>query len=266
MGETRQAGASAWGRGLRWEVDRKTILTITQRIAARCLKVKANPKHRTRKFQANNHTHIHIHRAKQKKDVCIDMSRSTNKNMKKRVGSIALTVLVALVALASVVSMPSAEASITGRRLQLSVPFYGKKILKPPSLTFRNCYSGPRYVSFGWYDDGAWTTRGRWKIGGGDTETYSNLFKHLRSNKSLYFRVEESDRKGIRYNSDKFPIEKLCRSTGSPYKIVRERGAGKNEYKVNGKYRSCPVKHIFYQVGYRQRDSSNNKVFKMGCS
>jgi len=39
--------------------------------------------------------------------------------MKKRVGSIALTVLVALVALASVVSMPSAEASITGRRLQL---------------------------------------------------------------------------------------------------------------------------------------------------
>merc|ERR1739848_209403 len=96
--------------------------TISQRIAARCLKVKANPKHRTRKFQANNHTHIHIHRAKQKKDVCIDMSRSTNKNMKKRVGSIALTVLVALVALASVVSMPSAEASITGRRLQALGP------------------------------------------------------------------------------------------------------------------------------------------------
>jgi len=243
--------------------------TITQRIAARCLKVKANPKHRTRKFQANNHTHIHIHRAKQKKDVCIDMSRSTNKNMKKRVGSIALTVLVALVALASVVSMPSAEASITGRRLQLvpKAPERPKfKADYSPSLTFRNCYSGPRYVSFGWYDDGAWTTRGRWKIGGGDAETYSNLFKHLRSNKSLYFRVEESDRKGIRYNSDKFPIEKLCRSTGSPYKIVRESGAGENEYKVNGKYRSCPVKHVFQRLRYEQRDSKNKKLFTMGCS
>merc|ERR1719379_1446345 len=113
----RQAGASAWGSGgaLRWEVDRKTILTITQRIAARCLKVKANPKHRTRKFQANNHTHIHIHRAKQKKDVCIDMSRRTNKNMKKRVGSIALTALVGLAAFASpgIVSVAEAKSGFT---------------------------------------------------------------------------------------------------------------------------------------------------------
>merc|ERR1712224_205971 len=89
--------------------------TITQRIAARCLKVKANPKHRTRKFQANNHTHIHIHRAKQKKDVCIDMSRSTNKNMKKRVGSIALTALVGLAAFASpgIVSVAEAKSGFT---------------------------------------------------------------------------------------------------------------------------------------------------------
>jgi len=259
--------------------------TISQRIAARCLKVKANPKHRTRKFQANNHTHIHIHRAKQKKDVCIDMSRSTNKNMKKRVGSIALTVLVALVALASVVSMPSAEASITGRRLQALGPNISWKkplgdvrpkrpeLPRPktkadysPSLTFRNCYSGPRYVSFGWYDDGAWTTRGRWKIGGGDEETFSGLFKHLRSNKSVYFRVEESDRTRLKYNSDKFPTKKLCRSTSSPYKIVRESGAGENEYKVNGKYRSCPVKHVFQRLRYEQRDSKNKKLFTMGCS
>merc|ERR1712224_959246 len=240
--------------------------TITQRIAARCLKVKANPKYRTRKFQANNHTHIHIHRAKQKKDVCIDMSRSTNKNMKKRVDSIALTVLVALVALASVVSMPSAEASITGRRLQLSVPFYGKKILKPPSLTFRNCYSGPRYVSFGWYDDGAWTTRGRWKIGGGDEETFSGLFKHLDPNKSVYFRVEESDGARIRYNSDEFRKKILCTSTSHFYNTVWELGGGENEYKVNGKYRSCPVKDVFYQVRYEQRDSKNKKLFTMGCS
>merc|ERR1712078_97598 len=263
--------------------------TITQRIAARCLKVKANPKHRTRKFQANNHTHIHIHRAKQKKDVCIDMSRSTNKNMKKRVDSIALTVLVALVALASVVSMPSAEASITGRRLQLlgdniswkkplgdivpKAPERPKPKTKAdysPSLTFRNCYSGPRYVSFGWYDDGAWTTRGRWKIGGGDEKTFSNLFKHLDPKKSVYFRVEESDRTIIGYNSAEFRTKILCRSTSTHdkivWRIVRESGAGENEYKVNGKYRSCPMKHVFQQLRYEQRDSKNKKLFTMGCS
>merc|ERR1711933_213924 len=243
--------------------------TITQRIAARCLKVKANPKHRTRKFQANNHTHIHIHRAKQKKDVCIDMSRSTNKNMKKRVDSIALTVLVALVALASVVSMPSAEASITGRRLQLvpKPPERPKfKADYSPSLTFRNCYSGPRYVSFGWVDYDKWITEGIWPIGGGDSETFSDLFKHLDPKKNVYFRVEESDMTTLKYNSDKFPTKKLCRSTSSPYKIVRESGAGENEYKVNGKYRSCPVKHVFQRLRYEQRDSKNKKLFTMGCS
>merc|ERR1712078_80181 len=245
--------------------------TITQRIAARCLKVKANPKHRTRKFQANNHTHIHIHRAKQKKDVCIDMSRSTNKNMKKRVDSIALTVLVALVALASVVSMPSAEASITGRRLQLvpKAPERPKfKADYSPSLTFRNCYSGPRYVSFGWVDYDKWITRGIWKIGGGDEETFSGLFTHLDPKKNVYFRVEESDMTTttLKYNSDRARTLKLCRSTGSPYKIVWELYPGKNEYKVNGKYRSCPVKDVFQQSRYEQRDYTNNYVFKIGCS
>jgi len=213
------------------------------------------------------------------------MSRSTNKNMKKRVGSIALTVLVALVALASVVSMPSAEASITGRRLQALGPNISWKkplgdvrpkrpeLPRPktkadysPSLTFRNCYSGPRYVSFGWYDDGAWTTRGRWKIGGGDEETFSGLFKHLDPNKSVYFRVEESDGARIRYNSDEFRKKILCTSTSHFYNTVWELGGGENEYKVNGKYRSCPVKDVFYQVRYEQRDSKNKKLFTMGCS
>merc|ERR1712118_529263 len=111
--------------------------------------------------------------------------------------------------------MLSAEASITGRRLQLVGPNISwKKPLgdivpkaperpKPktkadysPSLTFRNCYSGPRYVSFGWYDDGAWTTRGRWKIGGGDEKTFSNLFKHLRSGKSVYSELKNLIEKG----------------------------------------------------------------------
>merc|ERR1712224_376850 len=49
------------------------------------------------------------------KDVCIDMSRSTNKNMKKRVGSIALTALVGLAAFASpgIVSVAEAKSGFT---------------------------------------------------------------------------------------------------------------------------------------------------------
>merc|ERR1712188_308111 len=88
--------------------------TISQRIGARRLKVKANPKHRTRKFQANNHTHTQS-KAKQKKDICIATSRSTKKNMKKRVGGIALTVLFALVAFASpgIVSVAEAKSGFT---------------------------------------------------------------------------------------------------------------------------------------------------------
>jgi len=205
--------------------------------------------------------------------------------MKKRVGSIALTVLVALVALASVVSMPSAEASITGRRLQLlgdniswkkplgdivpKAPERPKPKTKAdysPSLTFRNCYSGPRFVSLGWYDDGAWKTWGTYPILGGDEKTFSSLFKNLGPNKSVYFRVEESDQTRIRYNSDEFRTKILCRSKSTSWMIVRESGAGENEYKVNGKYRSCPVKHVFQRLRYEQRDSKNKKLFTMGCS
>jgi len=94
--------------------------TISRHIGARRLKVKANPKHRTRKFQANNHTHTHTHKAKQskakqKKDICIAMSRSTNKNMKKRVGGIALTALVGFAAFASpgIVSVAEAKSGFT---------------------------------------------------------------------------------------------------------------------------------------------------------
>jgi len=83
--------------------------------------------------------------------------------------------------------------------------------------------------------------------------------------KNVYFRVEESDMTTLKYNSDKLRTHKLCRST-SPYKIVWELGGGENEYKVNGKYRSCPVKDVFHQVRYEQRDSKNKKLFTMGCS
>jgi len=265
---------------------------------------KSQSKPKTSNTQVSSkQSHTHTHKAKQskakhKKDICVAMSRSTNKNMEKSVGGIALTVLFALVALASVGSLPSAEASITGRRLQVSLGDLIPTRLKPkkknprnyspsPSLTIRNCGSIDSYVTFGYRypNNGKWKTEGAWHIDAGDTRTYSNLFEHLPDNKNIYFRIEDDNGKTIVY--DNLETRVLCtyprmtkagfrfnpkskdyagKKEKSAWYIYWESGAGKNEYKVEGKYRSCPAQRPFYKVRRSDRSSSNNHLIKIGCS
>merc|ERR1719399_26411 len=96
--------------------------------------------------------------------------------------------------------MPSAEASITGRHLQL----LGSKRPEPPkpapNLEFRNCYSSPRYVSLGWYNKKKWTTQGLWAIGPGDTAKFNTVFHHLPNRASLFFRVQDRSNRAVTFS------------------------------------------------------------------
>merc|ERR1719158_2264493 len=99
--------------------------------------------------------------------------------------------------------------------------------------------------------------------------TFSSFFSHLPHNKNIYFRVEKDlgpYQTPRMVSFDGLETEKLCtmdklryrfdpknkdwagRKEKSAWYIYWEDGAGKNEYKVEVKYRSCPAKGTFYKV------------------